>query len=312
MKLLALASSLLFLSFASFVRADLASESFDYGGTPTFLGPAQNGGTGFNGGWQWGSGGSGGLFYSPNGLSFGSFTAAGGSVYPTTELSSVRSFNTPFSAGNPIGFGAYLFKLTSYGQFQQVSFGLSLENAQTGQPQALRFDNVAGPDALRSSVASFDTFNNQVVTSNIAAALSLNTTYMQLFSFNLSSNTNTAQSWIVSSDQYEILAQDGITIDELNARNIGQGNNSVLQKLSLAGDFTDQFVQLRIGASRDNIMISDGYMFFDEIRLSSQSFNQALGITTVPEPSAAIYFSMIMLGAGWLTYRRLDRRIATS
>ena len=299
------------------LHAELVVDQFDYGdsavdenGGAVSLFSGADGGQGFDGPWRSTSGATGTLLYDPAGLEFGSLATLGGSVYTRKSGGSApaaRNLANPFaSSANSTLFGSYLYEHRELAGTPsmplQGQIGLRVVETDSSFPRQGITYNERYSNKFRDEV-SMRTSTEGAINPSSDHPLTLGEVFMKIVYADLTPSALIARMWTINSSQYEDLIQGGVTLDELLGRSTGDQAGDVLTQVALqpGSDITLALATLEFGDFENG-----GTVYLDELRLSNSSFNEALGVSAVPEPSSIAL--ALTASSAILLRRRLRRR----
>ncbi|HEX8913022.1 MAG TPA: hypothetical protein VF796_11730 [Humisphaera sp.] len=260
----------------------VASEGFNYGSTGGAL-AGKSGGAGFAGGWST----SNSFTYVPAGLTFGSLPTQGGAAAFSSPASGSTNTERPFAATlSGTTWGTYLFRIDSRsGTFNNLGLLLASTSGQSdaNAPLAISLPLNSSTTSGRVMIQFLDAAGAQNTVSGAAQQLGVGTTYMALFKIVPGSSAATANLWLLTSNQYDLLAAGGVTEAELNAATIGSGDANVWGRASVTANLT---LNSRAYLSLFGFTGSGSLaQTVDEVRLSNSSLAEA----AVPEPGATTF-----------------------
>jgi hypothetical protein len=274
----------------------LLYEGFDYGSSPARLNAVSGAALGLDGS---GYTGADNVQYQSAGLTFGSLVTSGGKAnlgYNGSAFYATRGLDFSLTTGTL--YGSYLFRAYDDaggdGGISPVMFGSSVNDNTSELAVA---GNTAGTGGIS---AGLKTYGNSVIASGISQAV--NSTYLVLFQVdNLAATAGQTQNinlWVLSMEQFENFKLGGLTMDELQAADLGQEATNVWQRLSYTLNVA--------GSNKISLADTDSLTLFsyrskyevDEIRISSASLDE---VTPVPEP---VSVALIVGGLGVLALRK--------
>ncbi|GAA5124756.1 hypothetical protein JIN84_13110 [Luteolibacter yonseiensis] len=275
--------------------AILVNESFSGYNVGAINGQAVSG-LGLSGSW---TGGSAHHNYQSPGLSLAGVYSAGGSL----RLGS--GGNTTYRATAALGqalpadqlYGSYLFSTTTHTSNAKTlgSFAVGAANNNTDNTAAFVWAgngyNSAASPALESPgirAQQTNTWGTPTV------SLTANETYLMLFTFNATMGTTSA--WVLNQGQLtNYLDSDTLDATGLDGAALGTADTEVVWKGSAtAAAAIAPMSYLHLFGLQSNGTGNNTFSFtWDELRISDTSLLQA---ATIPEPSAAVFGAIGMLG----------------
>jgi len=319
-------SVLLLAAVSPASAAVLAYEGFDPTSAPAdgavITGVAGATSVGFDLGSSWSnfsSGASADSTYVASGLTFSTMNVVGGALRQVSDPSGSPRANAsrPLDVGaTGTIYGSYLARPTIDPADQQDLTGVSVAGVSSYGNGTDAIDDVShfqvnmemyvgggdwGGGTINGDGSPTGRFYNNTTAGTSDVELSEDTTYLVLFKMeNLSTLSvdvsQTLTEWILTEAQYANFLADGSLTDvELNAASEGSGATSVLQRGTITKTTDATF------SSTDFLLVNSAFevnTIVDELRISNFSLGEAVGLSTIPEPSTALLavFGMLVIG----------------
>jgi hypothetical protein len=257
----------------------IAYDGFNYSAGANAL-AGNNGGTGFSGVWTNRDVTSTGWSVLSTGLTFSDLPVTGGRIQGTSTLGGghsevMRDLTTNLS-GSQV-YGSFLYAtnqphrtLTVAGL--QIGNSADARNTQTVQAYPDEWDQTVG---VRQ---------NGTGGGSTGSTLTIDVTYLVLFSANLVNTSPTATMWVLNSAQFDTLKSGGLTEAELNSAAVGTGSSNIWAKSTVVG------ANRVLGITNNvNFLAFSGYSGAPEIAASFDELRIGTTLASViPEPSSAL------------------------